>query len=406
MDAQVVQNHMSRNITQPRISVSILNGWYPAALLLVLLSGCQGKSVVSDNPVFSDLPPRRSLVNDATKERSDQNRGSMKQVSLSNDAESLGGNSLVAEVNGRPLFVDDLVGSIRLTIEADERYSDAQRRQILLQEMKTRLNQRVDEEIILHALEGKVPKEQREALQEHIGRAFEQFLDSRESALMAEGKIQSPEELDQFLAQGGLSVGILRETFFRIQMVNGYIQTLTEQAQGGAPDRLELLEYYREHIADFTPEERLRWQEIRVDIQQQGGREVARNRMMEVIDQLKADQTKFGSIAREYSDALSAEEEGNRGWLSRGALRDKKLEEALFALPGGGITSVIEDKGYFSLYRVARHEYAKAPSFAVVQAEIELAIQQRRIETAKNKVMDDLRAAASVRTIFDEDSEL
>jgi hypothetical protein len=406
MDARVVQNHMSTNLTQPRITVSVLNGGYLAALLLVLLSGCQGKSLVSDNPVFSDLPPRRSLVNDATKERTDENRGGLMQVSLSNDSKPLTGNSVVAEVNGRPLFVDDLIGSIRLTIEADERYTGAQRRQILLQQLKTRLDQRVDEEIVLHALEGKVPEEQRDALQEHIGRAFEQFLDSRESALIAEGKIQSPEEFEQFLAQGGLSVGLLRETFFRIQMVNGYIQSLTEQAQGGAPDRLQLLEYYREHIADFTPEERLRWQEIRVGIQQQGGREPAKNHMMEVIAQLKAEQTKFGSIAREYSDALSAEEDGNRGWLSRGALRDKKLEEALFALPGGGMTSVIEDKGYFSLYRVARHEYAKARPFSVVQTEIESAIQQEKLEAAKKKVIEDLRAAASVRTIFDENSEL
>ena len=170
MDARVVQNHMSTNLTQPRIIVSVLNGGYLAALLLVLLSGCQGKSLVSNNPVFSDLPPRRSLVNDATKERTDENRGSMMQVSLSKDSEPLTGNSVVAEVNGRPLFVDDLIGSIRLTIEADERYTVAQRRQILLQQLKTRLDQRVDEEIVLHALEGKVPEEQRDALQEHIGR--------------------------------------------------------------------------------------------------------------------------------------------------------------------------------------------------------------------------------------------
>ena len=406
MDARVVQNHMSANPTQPRITASVLNGGRLAVLILVLLSGCQGKSLVSDNPVFSDLPPRRSLVNDATKERTDKNRGGLMQVSLSNDSEPLTGNSVVAEVNGRPLFVDDLVGSIRLTIEADERYTDAQRRQILLQQLKTRLDQRVDEEIVLHALEGKVPEEQRDALQEHIAGYFEQFLESRQSTLIAEGKIQSPEEMDQFLAQGGLSIGLLRETFFRVQMVNGYIQSLTEQAQGGAPDRLQLIEYYREHIADFTPEERLRWQEIWVSIQEHGGREPAKKRMMEVLAQLKVDQTKFGSIAREYSDGLSAEEDGNRGWLSRGALRDKKLEEALFALPGGGMTSVIEDKGYFSLYRVARHEYAKARPFSVVQTEIESAIQQEKLEAAKKKVIEDLRAAASVRTIFDENSEL
>jgi len=65
-----------------------------------------------------------------------------------------------------------------------------------------------------------------------------------------------------------------------------------------------------------------------------------------------------------------------------------------------------EDEGYFSLYRVARHEYAKARSFTSVQSEIEAAIRQKRFIDAKEKVLDNLRTAACVRTFCNGDSEL
>ncbi len=384
----------------------------PVALCTVLLlCGCQGRTLVGDNPVFSELPPRRALVNNATREqaapdKADSTDSGLALVSLSSTTEPLEGNAVVAEINGRPLFVDDLVGSIRLTLEADSRMTTEQRNQLLLQQIRQRLDQRVEEEIVLQALEARVPEEQREGLQGHIEDAFQGFLKSRTQELMGEGKIQSADELDQFLAQGGMSVGLLRETFFRIQMVNGYMQSLTEDAQSGATDRLELLEYYRNNIDEFTPQERLRWQEIRVSLQEHGGVDQARQRMQQIRQLLNSGQMEFGQIARQYSDSLTAEENGNRKWLTRGALRDKELEDALFALPGGGVTPVMEDDEYLSIYHVARHEYAEPRPFPSVQSEIEAAIRQKRQKDARTKVMKELRAATSVRTIFDGGSEL
>jgi hypothetical protein len=409
MDAQVVRNHNSDHPNHRRTNLGRSDSLLAALFTMLIFSGCQGKNLVGDNPVFSDLPPRRSLVNTATKEhagrlgRDSGNR--LKQVSISS-SEPLAGNTVVAEINGRPVFVDDLVGSMRLTLEADPSVPDERRRQILLEQLRQRLDQRIDEEIVLHALELKVPEEQRDALKEHLETTFGQFLETRKAELLAAGQMQSGNDFDSFLAQAGLSVGLLRETFFRIQMVNGYVESLTETAQGSAPDRLDLLDYYRKHIDQFTPKERLRWQEIRVSIQEQGGREQAKQRMTEIIERLKTGQTEFGEVARDFSDALSAEENGNRRWLTRGALRDKKLEEVLFALPTGGITSVIEADGFFSIYRVARHEYAEARAFAAVQPEIEALIRQEQMTAARQKVFEELRAAARVRTIFDENSNL
>ncbi len=377
-------------------------------LTVLLLSGCEGRSLVSDNPVFSDLPPRRSLENSATKERSSgkDRRSDFKQVALITSSQPLEGNTVVAEINGRPLFVDDLIGSIRLTLEASDQFTDSQRRQVMLEQLKIRLDQRVDEEIVLQALESKVPEEQRDALNEHVGKMFEEFLKTRTLELIAEGKIKSGNELDQFLAQGGMSVDLLRETFFRTQMVNGYVQSLAEQVQDGAPDRLQLLDYYSEHIDQFTPKERLRWQEIHVGFQKQEGRKQAKQRMLKVLKRLKSGQAEFGAVAREFSDSLSSEDNGNRGWLSRGALRDKKLEEALFALPSGGTTSVMEKEGSFSIYRIARHEYARPRPFPAVQTEIEQLIREKSRTAARQKVIEDLRADTNVHTIFDGNSEL
>ena len=417
-DAHVVHNHNLKylvhlwmNVTSQGIRHlnSVPAAWQRTTLLTVLLlSGCEGRNLVSDNPVFSDLPPRRSLQNRATQERSSgkDRRNDFKQVALITSSQPLKGNTVVAEINGHPLFVDDLIGSVRLTLEGSDQFTDSQRQQVMLEQLRIRLDQRVEEEIVLQALEIKVPEEQRDALNEHIGKTFEQFLDTRTSELIAEDKIKSADELDQFLAQGGMSVDLLRETFFRTQMVNGFVQSLCEQVQDGAPDRLQLLDYYHEHIDEFTPKERLRWQEIRTGFQEHGGRTQAKQRMLEVLKHLKSGQTEFGAIAREFSDSLSSKDNGNRGWLSRGALRDKKLEEALFALPGGGTTSVMEKDDSFSIYRIARHEYAQPRPFVAVQSEIEQLIREKSRTAARQKVIDDLRADASVHTIFDENSEL
>ncbi|MCH2203214.1 MAG: peptidylprolyl isomerase [Fuerstiella sp.] len=408
---------IARFLIQLHSDAASLHKQSPAALrtawrlmivsVLLMVSGCQSNSVVSENPVFSDLPPRRSLVNHATNERSsDKDRAlSVTQVAIS-DEEPLQGNTVVAEINGRPLFVDDLIGSIRLTLEADDRYTDRQRRQLMLQELERGLDQRIDEEIVLQALEVKVPEEQQEALKEHLRTAFEQFLEARKVDLIKEGKITSGDELDEFLAQSGLSVGLLRESFFRIQMVNGYIKSLTDEIVNNSPDRLQLLEYYRKNIDQFTPAERVRWQEIRVSISDHGGRKQARQRMMEVLTSLKSGETEFGELALRYSDVSSARQNGNRGWLNRDSLRDKKLEEALFNLKSGGTTSVIEDDTFFSIYRVARHEYARPRPFSVVQSEIEEKIRKEWATTAQKKIITDMRAVASVQTIFDDDAEI
>jgi len=366
--------------------------------IVVLLSGCQGKSLIDDNPVFAEAPPRRSLTNKSTVALSDdtEDESRIQTVSFAGSSESkIVGNTVVAEVNGRPIFVDDLIGSLRLAIEAEESLSDEQRQQILQKQIKGRLDNYIEQEIVVQALKQKIPEDRQQVIEESLEKPFGEVI----ANIKKDRKLTTDEELNQVLSAEGLSVDLLRESFFRIQMVNGYLSTLAE-----SPDtisRVEMLAYYDGHNDDFTTKERIRWQELVVLFAGNGGREGAEDRMTEVVKQLQED-VGFAELAIKYSDALSAEKRGDMGWLTRGSLADNALEQQLFSLPSGGMTKVHVRDDRFEVYRVVDHQPARTTPFQEVQKEIEQRIRAEKSRAARQKTMQDLRAGASVVTMFDD----
>jgi hypothetical protein len=69
-------------------------------LILVFFTGCEGRNLSTENAVLSELPPRRSLVNNASRNRdpiADSGKSSdIMQVSSSTSTDLLRGNTVVA----------------------------------------------------------------------------------------------------------------------------------------------------------------------------------------------------------------------------------------------------------------------------------------------------------------------
>ncbi|MCP4786545.1 MAG: hypothetical protein GY903_28115 [Fuerstiella sp.] len=376
----------------------------PLLLLLIVvvsLAGCQGKTLVDDNPVFVEAPPRRSLTNKSTVAESVGEKGEsqIQAVSFSDSPETkLAGNTVVAEVNGRPIFVDDLIGSLRLAIEAEESLSDEQRQQILEKQVRGRLDKYVEQEIVVQSLKRKIPEDRQQVIEESLEEPFGEVI----ANIKKDRNITTDEELDQILLAEGLSVDLLRESFFRIQMVNGYLSTIVEAPS--TISRVEMLAYYQDHRDDFTTKERVRWQELVVLFASNNGREGAETKMTEVVKLLQ-DDADFAELAVEYSDALSAEKRGDMGWLERGSLSDKDLEGQLFSLPSGGMTKVLVRDDRFEVCRVVDHQAARTAPFQEKQKEIEQRLRAENARASRQKAMQDLRANASVVTMFDEEPE-
>ena len=126
--------------------------------------------------------------------------------------------------------------------------------------------------------------------------------------------------------------------------------------------------------------------------------------MSKVLKELRSG-TDFGEVAMKYSDALSAEQKGDMGWIVRDSLADKKLEERLFSLSKGERTKIFARDNAYEIYNVVAHEEASTSSFADVQRSIEQKLKQQAQQDAREAAMKNLRDGATIVTMFDDVTE-
>ncbi len=373
--------------------------------LLMLSSGCKGRSIKAENPVFAEAPPRRSLSNQAAdaeesriaqqSDESTDNRTDVNPVGHSKlEMGVLTGSSIVAEVNGKPIFVDDVLGGGRQIIEADPRLKDQERQAVIQMALRKRLPKHIEDELVMQAIEKKIPKDKREVIKESLEPKFREFIEQ----IKKDNKFTSDEELEQKLAAEGSTIKSLRELFIKSQMVDGYVFSLCKIPE--TIDREELLKYYDDHINEYTPTEKVRYAEIVVRFAEHGGEAGAKKAMANVVNQLLAGKD-FGDVAQAMSDVLSAEQRGDKGWITRGELSDKSLEEMLFELPVGEMTKVIVRAERYEVYKVIDHRKPERIPFQTVQKEIEKKLLSERRAEAVEQVRKDFVAKSNVITIFD-----
>lgn len=374
-----------------------------AGLSACLLPGCSGKSAKVDNPVFAPAPPRRALVNKAADEeeqrlaevdRSDATGTHVQATGFQRlSSGPLSGNSVVAIVNGQSVFLDDVLGGVRHMIESNPELSDDQRQAILLNELRKRLSRYTEDQLIVQAVERKIPADRRKDIRASLEPKFDEVL---ESILKKENKA-TPQELDDWLATQGTSVDELRENFFRIQMVEGYVTSLAKVPE--KVDREELLRYYNEHLADYTAPEQIRFSKIVIRFEKHGGQAGADEVIGQVVSQLNQSRD-FGDVAAEFSDASNREKRGDMGWIKRGSL-NPELEELLFALEPGSTSSVQTYADRFEVFHIADRKVSSTVPFADVQKEIEEQLLNQKRTEARQSVRDQIRSKGNITTVVE-----
>jgi parvulin-like peptidyl-prolyl isomerase len=372
-----------------------------AGMCTLLISGCSGRSIKVDNPVFAAAPPRRSLVNHSADAQ--EQKLEMAQKGGETDVQTIGfsklsngpltGSSVVAEVNGKPIFVDDVLGGARQIIERDPNLPDEKRQMVMMSTLQKRLPKYVEDELIVQALEIKIPEDKRETIKESLEPEFQKVV----ASIKEKEGFATDRQLDERLASEGISIDQLRENFVRMQMIEGYVGSMTKVP--GKIDREELLKYYRDHLDEFTGVEEVRFAEIVIRFRDHGGREGAEKAMTAVVTQLQSGKD-FGDVAAAMSDTLTKEKRGEVGWIKRDSLSDKELENMLFDMPDGQLSSVQVQADRFEVYKVIAHRNPGTTAFQEVQSDIEDLLMKQRREEARAKVRKEIRGKGNIVTIF------
>jgi tetratricopeptide (TPR) repeat protein len=140
------------------------------------------------------------------------------------------------------------------------------------------------------------------------------------------------------------------------------------------PSDEQVRAYYEAHREEFgKPSVHLRTVFVSRD-------ETARESMEELRAELAADGD-FAAAAKEHSTDWAAEKGGDRGWVSKGDLRED-LQQAAFGLESGQVSKLIEDDTHYWILKVdERREVTplEAVRFSVVTA-IE---EEQRVEKIK-----------------------
>lgn len=294
----------------------------------------------------------------------------------------------MAIVNGQSIFLDDVLGGLRQKVEQNPQLSPDQCQAIMLNELRKRLPRYTEDQLIIQAVERKIPADRREEVRKSLEPKFQEVLDS----ILKKEQKATVQELDEWLASEGTSVDELRENFFRIQMVEGYVTSLAKVPE--KIDREELLQYYNEHLAVYTSSEQIRFSKIVVRFEKHGGQSQAEQVLAQVMTQLNQSRD-FGDVAAEFSDASNCDKRGDMGWVKRGALQPE-LEELLFALATGTTSSVMTHNDRYELFHVADRKESSTVPFADVQKEIEQRLlEEKRIE-ARQAVRDQLRGKGNI----------
>lgn len=391
----------------PACSIGKTVMWKTNITLLcgLALFGCDTFGRVKvDNPVMGPPPPRMAAAEPAAQAddltprqfgEDDPQGISLASVSRPAAGEELGGSQVVATVNGTPIFDSEVLE--RYSRQLNQAARDLPPEE--LQKLRMGLIQRdlqvhIDRKLLVQTLRATLTKDQLELLDTHLDQLFEAEIDR----LKEESGVNTRHEVEARLAEQGTSLESLRDTFVNQRMAIDYLAAKSKHvAEIGRPD---MLRYYDEHAEDYFVPGEVKWQQIVIRFDKNGGQAGALAELEQAIDELRAG-ADFAEVAKKYSDGATAEDGGNWDWTQRGSLADERAEKALFELPVGTISQVFANEDQYQLVKVvARREPRQIP-FAKVQNEIkEKLFKQKRTE-ATQKVLAELHAGAVVETIFD-----
>jgi peptidyl-prolyl cis-trans isomerase SurA len=220
-------------------------------------------------------------------------------------------------------------------------------------------------------------------------------LNRRMTQIQSESKIADPEKFHEWLQEqlGGISF-----EDFKLQTKNKFLtdRVISEEVYRNINiPKADLEKYYNDHKAEFVREETVALREILISTGDGSPDKVAaaEKKAKALVDRVRKGDAKFPDMARQYSDAPTAANDGELGAFKRGDLA-KDLDDIVFKQPKGYVTDPIRRPGGFEIYRIEEHYAAGQASFTEVEQEVNSRVMEPIIRPKLREYLTKLRENA------------
>ncbi|MFP6768233.1 MAG: peptidylprolyl isomerase [Planctomycetaceae bacterium] len=308
----------------------------------------------------------------------------------------LTGTHVVAVVNGAPVFASEILQrQHRALLTARDQMPLSQFRALQEDLIKKQLSGYVDRKLMAEALRNDLDADRQEFLDTQLEKIF---IEQELPQLLQSHQVDSIIQLKQKLVREGLTLEVLKEDFQQQQAAMEYLRQKAQPRTTFAPT--EMTAWYRQHLADFETTPRVRWRQILVTHKKQGGRQAARVVIDTVREKLEAGQD-FADVAKVHSDGPAAGDGGQWDWTDRASFSDDRVEQALFETAKGTVSEVFEGAGFFQVVVATERKDGGPEKFEAVQSKIEEKLAERERLKEMERVVNDLKQAAQITTVFD-----
>ncbi len=254
----------------------------------------------------------------------------------------------------------------------------------------------VDTKILVLRVKQKVPKEGYDRIMEKLGAIFEK---EELPKLIERAGVSTRAELEAKLRELGSSVERERVAFCERTLSQQWVR----QQINLEPEitHQEMLDYYQQHRAEFEYPARARWEMILVQFRSYPSKADA-YRAIAALGNAILDGEPFAEVARRGSEGATAKDGGAYDWTTRGSLKSKIIDEAIFTLPVGQLSRILEDERGFAIVRVIERQEAGRVSFEDAQVKIREQLKKSHIERQIKEYLGEARKGIKVWTVFDD----
>ncbi len=309
---------------------------------------------------------------------------------------------LLATVGSEPIFVGDLMFEANQRIEkAMPTAPKATKDKIRNDLIKQMLPQFVNTKLMYVGMLRVLPEEASE--ETLLEQAYKQFDESALPEMLKSSGAKSNSDFDAQLRAQGTSLRKLRLSWSQDQLTRYFTQQ--QLNVDTSVSHQEMLDAYYENIDSYEIPARSKWEQIMIRFDRCSSRADAEQQIKELGNQIVYG-AKLSATAKKSSHGYRASHGGAHDFTSKGALVLKQLDIAIFTLPIGELSDVIETKDGFHILRVVeRNETTRTP-FLEAQIKIKEKIVGKRREDAFQKHIQTLRSDIPVEYFEVQESDL
>jgi peptidyl-prolyl cis-trans isomerase SurA len=300
-----------------------------------------------------------------------------------------------AHVNGVPILHDEIQQLIQPSLmKISPLVSESERKAQQEKIFQDGVAQVIDRELIIQDMEARLTrnngKQYLNKLREHAAKEFEKTLRQMRQA----SGVKSDDEFKALLQQQGQSLEGARRQFERNLMAREYMKGMVFPRIERWTTHQEIVDYYREHPAEFQQHDGVKWNDIFIDAAKYRSREEARAVAEQIANRARSGEP-FAQLLK-YDNGDASYRNGEGLGERRGEIKPVEAENMLFTMKDGEVRVLELGNGYHVVQLTKRQHAGLVPFDDKAQDLIRKKLQMQVAEKEMKRFVDDLKQKALI----------